>query len=190
MRRPGQPLPEYAFDEPADVPGLVYLNRSDPSKPVAALAQLVAYGEIMKRNPGLEVHYLAVLDQLSRSQPDDPLVLAALGRRALYDKEYERAAGYLSKALERGSEATTTFLDLGDALSGAGKHQEAAAIFERGIGVSPFAPVLYKSLALEYINLKQYARAQEVMRRHVELFPEDSFMRGLLEKVEASNAQR
>jgi hypothetical protein len=190
VRRPGQPLPDYAFNEPTDVPGLVYLNRSDASKPVSPVEQLAAYGEIMQQHPELEVRYNSLLDELSRSHPDDPTVLAALGRRALVNKEYEKAGEYLSKALERGSEDTTTFLDLGQALSAAGKHAEAAAIFERGIGASPFAPELQKSLALEYITLKQYSRAHEVMQRYVELFPEDSFMRGLLEKTEASAPPR
>jgi len=117
-------------------------------------------------------------------------VLAALGRKALFDKEYEKAVQYLSKALEHGSELTTTFLDLGDALSGAGRHREAAAVLERGIEASPYAPVLYKSLALEYITLKQYPRAHELIKRHVELFPEDSFMRGLLQKIETDRAAR
>jgi hypothetical protein len=190
MRRPGQPLPDVAFDQTTDMPGLVYLNRADRSRPISPVTELTAYGEIMRRHPELEVHYQEVLDELSRSHPDDPLVLASLGRRALLLKEYEKAAEYLSKALERGSEATTTFLDLGNALSGAGKHQEAAAVFERGVEVSPFAPVLYKSLALEYITLKQYPRAHAVIRRHVELFPEDSFMRGLFEKIEGTRSSR
>ena len=67
---------------------------------------------------------------------------------------------------------------------------EAAAAYQRGIGVSPYAPVLYKSLALEYITLKQYDRAHEIIRHHVELFPEDSFMRGLLAKIEGNSASR
>jgi hypothetical protein len=190
VRRPGQPLPDIAFEEPQDIPGLVYLNRSDPKRPVPALTQLAAYGEAMKKDPSLGPRYLAVLDALSRSDPDNTIVLAALGRRALYEKEYEKAAGYLSNALERGSQATTTYLDLGDALSAAGKHQEAAAAYQRGIDVSPYAPVLYKSLALEYVTLKQFDRAHEVIRKHVELFPEDSFMRGLLGKIEASGGSR
>jgi hypothetical protein len=190
VRRPGQPLPDIAFEEPQDIPGLVYLNRSDPKQPIPALTQLAAYGETMKKDPALGPRYMAMLDELSRSQPDNPIVLAALGRRSLYEKDYDKAAGYLSKALERGSQATTTYLDLGDALSAAGKHEEAAAAYQRGIDISPYAPVLYKSLALEYITLKQYDRAHEIIRRHVELFPEDSFMRGLLVKIEGTSASR
>jgi hypothetical protein len=190
VRRAGQPLPDMAFDERQDIPGLVYVNRSDPKQPIPALTQLAAYGETMKKDPALGSHYMATLDELSRSQPDNPIVLSALGRRSLYEKDYDKAAAYLSKALERGSQSTTTYLDLGDALSAAGKHEEAAAAYQRGIDVSPYAPVLYKSLALEYITLKQYDRAHEIIRRHVELFPEDSFMRGLLAKIEGTSASR
>jgi hypothetical protein len=186
VRRAGQPLPEWVFDQPTDIPGLISINRSDPSKPVPALTRLAAYGEIMKKDPSLGAYYIALLDELSRTAPDDPLVLAALGRRALFEKDFEKAAGYLSKALDRGSEQTTTFMDLGDALSAAGRHEEAAAAFDRGISLSPFVPVLYKSLALEYITLKRYPQAHAVIKRHVALFPEDAFMRGLLEKIEVN----
>jgi hypothetical protein len=184
MRRPGQPLPEIAFKERTDPPGLVHVNASSESSALPGLTKLAAYGEVMAKNPALKEQYLAVLDELSRTQPDDPLVLAALGRKAVFEKDYDRAIEYLSKALEKGSEATTTFLDLGDALSGAGRHEEAAQVLERGVAVSPYAQVLYKSLALEYITLKQYPRAHETIKAYVTKFPEDSFMRGLLDKVE------
>src|SRR6476620_5603928 len=103
---------------------------------------------------------------------------------------FRQVLQYLSNALEHGSELTTTYADMGDAMSGAGRHREAAAVLERGIEASPYAPVLYKSLALEYITLKQYPRAHELIKRHVELFPEDSFMRGLLQKIETDRAAR
>ena len=188
MRRPGQPLPDVAFELPKEVPGLIHVNATDTSEPVPALTRLAAYGEIMQKDPALKQHYLEILEELSRTQPDDPLVLAAMGRKALFERDYLGAVEYLSRALEKGSEATTTFLDLGDALSGAGRHEEAAQIFERGIAVSPYAQVLYKSLALEFITMKQYPRAHQTIKRYVEIFPEDSFMRGLLDKIEAGRS--
>jgi hypothetical protein len=48
--------------------------------------------------------------------------------------------------------------------------------------------VLYKSLALSYINAKRYPEARKTLERYVELFPEDDFVRGLLAKVESSDA--
>jgi hypothetical protein len=187
MRRPGQPLPDIAFEEedPA-LPGIIYLNPPPGgASTLPALTRLGAYGEIMKKQPALSEQYLKVLDDLARNQPDDPIVLAALGRKAWYEKNYPQAVEYLSKAREKGSDATTTFLDLGNALAGMGRLEDAVTVFKEGIEVSPYAQVLQKSLALNYIGLKQYPKAYEVMKRYVELFPEDSFMRGLLQKVEA-----
>ena len=187
MRRPGQPLPDIAFEtEDPALPGIIYINPPPGgASTLLPLARLSAYGEIMKKDPALSEQYLKVLDGLSRTQPDDPLVLAALGRKALYEKNYAKAIEYLSRAREKGSEATTTYLDLGDALAGMGKFSEAADVLRQGIEVSPYAQVLQKSLALNLIKLKQYPQAYEVMKRYIELFPEDSFMRGLLQKVEA-----
>ena len=52
-----------------------------------------------------------------------------------------------------------------------------------GVALHPFTPVLYKMLAMRYIGLRQYPQAKETMQRYVDLFPEDAFMRGLLEKL-------
>ncbi len=188
VRRPGQPLPDEAFDESSDLVGLIHINAPREPYTLSPLTKLAAYGEAMKRNPALEENYQQVLNELSQTHPEDPLVLAALGRRALFARDYANAAEYLTKAQQRGSETTTTFLDLGQALSGAGRHEEAAKVLSRGIEVSPYAEVLYKSLVLEQITLKHYPHALEVLRRCVELFPEDSFMRGLLKQVESSQA--
>ena len=190
MRLPGQPLPDEAFEEESDLPGLIHINA--PRKPyvLSPLTKLAAYGEAMKKNPALQENYLQALDELSHSHPDDPLVLAALGRRSLFSQDYPKAVEYLTKAQQRGSEATTTFLDLGQALSSAGEHEKAAKVLSRGIEISPYAEVLYKTLVLEYITLKHYQHALEVLKRCVELFPEDSFMRGLLKQVESTQAAR
>jgi Flp pilus assembly protein TadD len=121
--------------------------------------------------------------------PDHPVVLAALGRKALLEND-PRAVDYLSRAMGRGSESLNTHTDLGDALTKAGRIEDAARIYERGVALYPYAPVLSKSLILSYIVLKRYAHAHEAMKRHMELFPEDDFMRGLLLKAESSSSRR
>jgi hypothetical protein len=37
---------------------------------------------------------------------------------------------------------------------------------------------------MEYLRLHDRQRALEVMRKHLELFPEDALMRGVMKKVE------
>jgi tetratricopeptide (TPR) repeat protein len=146
---------------------------------------LQAYGELMEKDPAYQPRYLAVLDQLSKTSPDQPLVEAALGRKMLRgDPELNATAiRHLSRAIELGFTAPTVYQDFGEALSKAGRTQEAVATLERGIALSRYAPALYQSLAMDYINLKRYPEAKKTLERYVELFPEDDFVRGLLLKV-------
>ena len=74
--------------------------------------------------------------------------------------------------------------DLAEALARAGQLEEAVAALKHGIRMEPYSPSLYKSLALRYITLKQYPQAKETLERHIERFPEDDFVRGLLAQVE------
>ena len=187
LRRAGQPLPESAFEQPTpDLPGLLCINKpeGEPSEPLPLLTKLRAYGEVMAKDPSLGTYYQEGLEQLSKSALEEPLVLGALGQKALAEGDNSRAADYLSRALEAGQEYPLTFLYLGEALSRAGRVQEAAKVLERGVATWPYAALIQKSLILNYITLKEYPRAHEMMKRYVELFPGDTLMRDMLEKVE------
>jgi tetratricopeptide (TPR) repeat protein len=127
---------------------------------------------------------LEVLEQFSKSAPDEPLVLGALGHKALTEKGYVRAADYVSRALQAGQEYPTTFLYLGEGLSRAGRVEEAAKVLERGVAVWPYAAQIQKSLIVSYVMMKDYARAQQALKRYVELFPGNTLMRDMLEKAE------
>ena len=81
------------------------------------------------------------------------------------------------------SSSGSVYADLAEALARAGRLEDAVAVLKRGIETEPYAPEIRKSLALRYINLKQYPQAKETMQQYVELFPEDDFMRGLLAKA-------
>jgi len=188
IARPDEQLPEEAFTQTTpDLPDLVYANRplhaAKASLPPIMLLQ--AFGELMEKDPAYQPRYLAVLDHLSKAPPDQPLVQAALGRKMLRGApELNTAAiAHLSRAIEMGFSASIAYQDLAEALAKAGRIQEAIGALERGIAFSPYAPALYKELALHYINLKRYLEAKKTMERYVELFPEDDFVRGLLVKV-------
>lgn len=188
VRGAGQPLPEVAFRQPTpDMPGLLCLNKPDEkaNDPVPSLTKLIAYLEVMKREPSLHDDYLDVLGQLSESAPDDPVALVCLGMKALVEeKDYPRAAQYLSRAVERGAEEPTTFLYLGQALSRNGQDSEALSVFQRGLSAYPYDLPLRAGVAMEYLRLHQTQRALEAMRRQLELFPEDALMRDMMKKVE------
>ena len=86
-------------------------------------------------------------------------------------------------ALDAGSSTASTFEDLAEAFSRAGRDFEALETLRAGVDASPFNPRLRKKLTLKYINLKMYSEAAKSTQKYVELFPEDTFMRDLLKKV-------
>jgi hypothetical protein len=190
VRRVGQPYPDYAFDETSqDLPGLVCINRrgEDATKPIPALTKLRAYAEVSAKDPRLSHYYYELLEQLRTSMADDPTVLACLGRKTIMDKDDAKGVEYLTHALQNGANFEATYIDLGEALARLGRVEESAKILEQGVAVWPFSAEIQKGLVLRYVTLKQFAQADEVLKRYVALFPEDTFMRGVLAKVEARN---
>jgi predicted Zn-dependent protease len=187
VRRAGQPYPDYAFDDISpDLPGLVCINRrgADATRPIPAVTKLLAYADVSQKAPSLSRYYYDLLERLKQSTPDDPTVLCALGRTALEKKDDAKAVDYLTKALRKGGDYATTYVDLGEALARLGRVEESARILEKGTAVWPFARDIQKSLVLRYLTLKQIPQAHEALKHYVALFPEDTFMQGALAKFE------
>ena len=162
---------------------LILANGPVDPRPVPALTKLLAYGQVAAQRPDFEPRYLALLDQLSRTRPDDPLVLAALGKKAMFDKDadaFARARKYLEKAIEKGSTAPSTFEDLAETLAQDGPREQAITVLEKGLALSPYSPELYKLLARTYVALGRRAEARKTLVRYLELFPEDDAARRLL----------
>ena len=190
VRRAGQPYPDYAFDETSpDSPGLVCINRrgEDATRPIPAVTRLLAYADVSQKVPSLGRYYYDLLEQLKQSSPDNPVVLCALGRKALAEKDEAKAVDYLTRALQKGGDYANTYVDLGEALARMGRAEESAQILEKGAVVWPFARDIQKSLVFRYLTLKHLPQAHEALKRYVALFPEDTFMQGALAKVEGRN---
>jgi tetratricopeptide (TPR) repeat protein len=147
---------------------------------------LQAYGELMDRAPEYTNRYLRLLDSLTASSEPDPLLEAALGRRALRAGGADgtsNAVEHLTKAVKLGFTGATAFEDLAAALSAQGKTADAIEVLKHGIELSPYAPRLYKALVVQYINSAQYGSAKTTMQLYLDIFPEDGFVRDLLRKV-------
>jgi len=191
VRRAGQPYPDYAFEESdPDLPGLVCINRrgKDATKPIPPLTKLLAYNEAMLgKRPGMARYYLELLEQLQKSAPDEPMVLACLGRKALGDQDNAKAVQYLTRALERGADYDTTYLDLSEALARMGRLEECAKVLERGVAAWPFSADLQQALVLCYMKLDRLPQAREALKRYVALFPEDSIAREALARAPEGN---
>ncbi len=167
------------FTARAAVPELELIDTQPGESELPLITRLAVYGEILGQAPELRDKYLALLDEAKRTLPDNGLVLAALGRKALAEENPD-AIALLTKAEEQGSASAATYLDLGQALVAAGRLSEAVADLERGQQSFPYSKPVRKYLILSYIRKRSYAQAKSALESYVKDFPEDSFMRGLL----------
>ncbi len=186
LSRPDEPFPEAAFHQttPA-LPDLIHLNpvpgEKDTSPP--ALTLLQAYGELVEKHPEYLKRYLAVLDQLERTDAGNPLVQAALGSSALQAGKYQDAVTHLQRAVETGPPMTVFYSDLAEALVKLDRTAEAVTVLEKASVLDPFNSVLQRTLIVRLIQLKEYPKAKAAMESYVDRFPQDSFMRQMLSRA-------
>lgn len=162
---------------------LILINQSPNPVPLPAITMFLAYGQIVGKRTDLAPRYWALLDQLSYTRPDDAEVLAALGRKAMFDPDPDNAAHaqkYLEKAIEKGSTAPATFESLAEVLVRSGQRERAIALLEQGLALSPYSSVLYESLGRTYHMLGRPDDVRKTVARYLELFPEDDAARRLL----------
>ena len=146
VRYAGQPLPEVAFEQPKrDLPGLLWLNRpvGETGERLPPITQLEAYWTVAGKDPSLAPYAMQRLDELSKTAPNDPVVLNCLGVVALAEKkDNANAADYFSRAMKQRSEEPTTYLNLARALENQGRHQEAEWTLESGVAAYPYSGAL------------------------------------------------
>jgi hypothetical protein len=189
VARQSEPYPEAAFHQ--TTPGLrdlIHVNAIPGRKDeVSPLTLLRAYGDLAGSYPEYRAHFQALVNQLGEDEPNDPLVLSALGLKSLNEGTSagkEAAALYWSRAIQLGSSSAADYENLGSLLAELGRTNEAITIFELGIKLDPYDERLYKHLAQLEITAHRYSQALEVMKKDLEFFPEDDFMRSLVKMAE------
>lgn len=185
-----EPFPDVTFQQTtASLPDLIHLNPAPGNEavPPPLLTLLAAYGELVESKPEYIAPYLKVLGQLEETQPDDPLVQSALGRKELKDGNYAAAVSHLQRALRNGPPVATTYSDLADAMAHLGQTEEAIPLFEKAIDVDPFDPITRKKLMVRLIETRQYGKAREALEQYLEIVPQDDFMRQMLSRAEGKN---
>jgi Tetratricopeptide repeat len=162
--------------------GLVIVNA--PAGRTLQLAKptlLRAYGELAPRNPDFQKLYLNLLEELSRTLPQDTFVQAALGHKALTENKNDEAIEHLKLALPL--KEAGVYLELGQAQAKLGHTDEAIEYLGKAAEMDPYNAVAQKTLILEYITAKSYAQARQHLEQYVENFPEDLVMREALARV-------
>jgi hypothetical protein len=141
---------------------------------------LKAYRDLAAKNPEYQTRYLDLLAELSKTEPRDTFVQAALGDRALTEDHAEEAVEHLKQAIVEGP---AIYLELGQALAKLGRGDEAIEYLKKGVELDPYNSVMQKTLIVDYINAKSYVEARSLMEKYVAAFPEDALMRSLLARV-------
>jgi hypothetical protein len=190
---PGEPFPDAMFHQ--TTPALSDLVQVDRIPGVDetpnALVLLRAYGELLPKNPEYTARYEKLLDQLSLAEPHNPMILSALARRALNQGtpgSEALAMEDMGEAIREGSTLASDYETYATLLVRSGRTAEAVSELKQGIALNPYSPRLYKRMALVDIHAQNYAGALRAMKQELKIFPEDSFMRALIQKVEARGA--
>jgi len=191
--RPGEPYPEEAFGSRAlGESGLLHLTGQPQESPssLPAITLLQAYaGLIREGHKELTAKRDALLERLSRHAPEDPVVLVALAKKAASkDTPESRAAAvrYFTRALRRGATAPEDFLLLAELYSRDNRRADAIRALESGTKTNPYFRELHEQIAVEQMALGQYGEALGVIRKGLDLFPDDGVLRLLEKKVRAA----
>ena len=191
LARPDEPFPDVAFHQATSaMTDLIDLDPA-PGKETASqpdLTLMQAYGELAAQKPQYASRYLEVLARLEKSDPENALVQAAVGRRELRSGNFDSAVQHLQRAVTLSPQATTC-ADLADALTHLDRKNEAVVWLDKSIQLDPFNPFTQRTLIVRLIDLKQYPRARAALEHYVEVFPQDTLMRQMLAKARAQPAQ-
>jgi tetratricopeptide (TPR) repeat protein len=191
VRTPDEAYPETAYTGNSDdSPGLIHVSRSPEPEHnrVAPVTLLQAYRSLLVKEPSLRPKYLALLDQLKLSQPQNPVVLAAAGHEELEQgsaANAERAAALLSQAIKGGESSADVSLDLVNALERIRRFDEAKRVLSDALVREPYTPALHKALISLGMKTGDYQGAERSMRAYLRLYPSDQTVGDLLKEIEA-----
>ncbi len=120
-------------------------------------------GELRKLEDGL-------LPQLTDT-PDDPLLLAELGRIYTDAGAHGRAMWFLTRALQGNAEHATSWVYLGASVGRMGDLEEALVLYERAMDLDRDLTAAFVQSALTYERLGELARARTVYEESIERNP-------------------
>jgi len=180
VRRSDEPYPEEAFRlTTAVLPNLVHVSAVPRSEAVIVppLTLLRAYRALLSSDHGeFDEVYAQTLNELSHSDPDNPVVLSALAQRAASSPDSHvrlDAIRYLSRAIELGSTEPNDFLLLDDLLARSGRLSESVAVLTKGMRLAPYVKEFYQSMASRLFSMERPAEALDTIKKGLEFFPGD-----------------
>jgi tetratricopeptide (TPR) repeat protein len=192
VTRPDEPYPPEAFEPGANsAPGLLHLTAGPQSHtgntPAITLFQAYA-GLVHDGHSEFKTKANEMLDRVARESSGNPVVLSALARRAMgtgTPEALEEAIRDFTSATQAGA-AAEEYLLLAGLYGKKKQNTEAIAVLQKGMRANPYVREFSESLAVEYMALGQYRDASDVIRKGLDLFPDDVTLRVLQKKVQSA----
>ncbi|MBM3803173.1 MAG: tetratricopeptide repeat protein [Acidimicrobiia bacterium] len=160
--------------------GGIYVGRGDYQRGLGAVEtglkigsieiKGAAYGIALLRVGRIEEGARALHDYHLRN-PNDEIVLDALGVIALSRHEYEKAVQYLQRALRIVPDFGSARNNLGRTYLEMGKPQEALPHLQRAAALSPSDPIVQTNLGVAFAALGRPAEARTSLERALALAP-------------------
>jgi hypothetical protein len=192
----GEPFSTIATQQnsPDPATGLILVDRIHGSTRTALspLVILQAYQSVLRRRPNrtdIKGRYNQLLDRLAKSDPMNVTVLSALANRELERRSPEgnsAAENYLSKAVELRSKSPQDYMRLAELLYRSGHRMEAINILRRAVSLFPYIPTPYENLSFCYVSIGDGAKAKEIVKDGLSIFPSDAVLQAMRRKVDAS----
>jgi tetratricopeptide (TPR) repeat protein len=186
VRAPDEPFPDETFNQTtAAMPALIEINpageRGAGAMVPPALIRLQAYALLKAEGKAQFVQpWLKTLAELETSDPENAIVQASLGQRALDQHAYAEAIAHLEHSLRLSPDQAPVFVDLSAAQDQSGMHAEAILSARKAVALEPFKPAVWKTLIYQLIQDKQYDQVEAEMEKYLQIFPEDDQFRKML----------
>jgi tetratricopeptide (TPR) repeat protein len=187
LRVRGEPYPDRAFKASLPGTGFIHVN-AVPGKPdsVPAVSLLKAYRqELVRSHLEFKDYYFALLDRLSKSGSKDPFILSALAQKAGSDGDLPKAIRYARQVIEQGSASDSDYLLLDGLLARSGDTNASVDLLKQAISNAPYNNALYESLSARQMAAGNIIDGMATLKHGLELFPEDTALRGLEQQTSA-----
>ncbi len=189
LARPDEPFPAATFQQATPLmPDLIHLDPGGQgADQPTALTRMLAYRAMTNKKPDVASYHsgwLQALVELETTQPENALVQANLGHRELLLHNYAASIDHLQHALQLDPQQPEALVDLSEAQYQSGQIEPAIVSAQRAVALDPYVAPLQKTLISRLVDGKHYPDAEAAIKKYLEEFPEDDFMRRMLAMIE------
>lgn len=185
VARSGEPFPQETFHRiTPQLPDLIHVDAVPGAEnvPIPSLTLLQAYRKILRDdpNPIYKERYSVLVDQLAKTESNDPIVLSALAQKESENGTPEgrnRAIHDLERAIELGSTVPDDYLMLADLLERSARVTDSVNLLQKAISQDPYESVYYRALARRCLRYARFQDVVDITTEGLQLFPEDSLLR-------------